>query len=149
LAVRTSGWITLIQNAKVLSVKGYETLVEIEYVPNKKLLIHEIIEQDNQTFFEDLIRQALANPTPAQVEPSVNWFDGLAFYYGQYPPTEDMVKESLEGRIHYAVVFFTRIDFRPQFQLRLGGHDLSARIHKADSNPIMVELAKFLQTFKR
>jgi len=34
----------------------------------------------------------------------VNWSDGVAFVVAPMPPTEDIVKESLGGRLHYASV---------------------------------------------
>jgi len=121
-------------------------MVEIEYVPYQKLIVHDIIEQDNTTFFEEVVRMALSQPV--QVEPSVNWIDGIAFIVAPMPPTEDIVKENLSGKLHIASVLFTRIAFQPQVKLNVGNQGYTARMRKADNNKNFVNLAKFLKDFK-
>ena len=121
-------------------------MVEIQYVPYQKLIIHEIIEQDNTTFFEDIVRQVIAQQV--QIEPSINWIDGIAFAASQYPPTEDIVKENLSGKIHFANVVFTRIEFQPQVKVTVGTQSFTARLRKADNNRNFVDLVKFLKNFK-
>ncbi len=121
-------------------------MVEVEYVPYQKIVIHEVIEQDNKTFFEDIVRHALAQPV--QAEPSVNWVDGFALLIVPFAPTEDIVKENLNGRVHYSTVVFTRMDFRPQVSVTLGSQTYNARLRKADNNSNFVDLAKFLKGWK-
>lgn len=120
-------------------------MVKITYVPYQEVIVHEILEQDNQTFFEDIVREVLAQPV--QAEPSVNWIDGIAFIVGQLPPTEDIVKENLNGKVHYAAVIFTKTEFRNSIPVRVGNQDLAVRLRKADNNSILVDLVKFLKTF--
>jgi len=77
-------------------------MAKITYTPYKEIVIHEIIEQESEVLFEDMVRQALSSPVNA--EPTVNWSDGVAFVVAPMPPTEDIVKESLGGRLHCASV---------------------------------------------
>ena len=121
-------------------------MVKIEYVPYQKLVIHEIIEQENATFFEDILRQALAQPV--QMEPTVNWIDGIAFAVGQMPPTEDIVKDNLGGKIHLASVIYTRIDFQSQVKVTIGNQSYSVRLRKGGNNRNFVDLARYLKDFK-
>ena len=121
-------------------------MVEVEYVPYQKIVIHEVIEQDNKTFFEDIVRHALAQPV--QAEPSVNWVDGFAFLIVPFAPTEDIVRENLNGKIHYSTVVFTRMEFRPQISVPLGTQTYNARLRKADNNRNFVDLANFLNRWK-
>lgn len=120
-------------------------MVKITYLPYQELVVHEIIEQDNETFFEDVIRQSL---TQTQVEPSVNWIDGVAFLVLAFQPTEDIVRENLTGKIHFSSVIFTKIEYRAQHPVKLGSQAFSVRLRKADNNRLLVGLIRFLKTFK-
>ena len=121
-------------------------MVKVTYSPNRELVIHEVIEQDSRIFFEDIVRQALA--TPVHAEPTINWAEGVAFVVSPMPPTEDIVKENLDGRIHCAAVLFTRTPYQSQVPVRIGSQDYSARLRKAENNRTMMALAKFLKDFK-
>jgi len=120
-------------------------LVKITYLPYQEVVVREIIEQNNEMFFEDVIRQSL---TQTQVEPSVNWVDGIAFLVVPFPATEDIVRENLNGKVHFSSVIFTKIDYRGQYPVKLGAQSFSVRMRKADTNRIFVRLTDFLKKFK-
>jgi len=121
--------------------------VEVEFVPYQKIVIHEVIEQDNRTFFEDVVRHALAQTV--QAEPTVNWVDGFALLIVPFAPTEDIVRENLNGRVHYSTVVFTKMDYKPQVSVVLGSQTYNARLRNADNNSNFVDLAKFLKGWKQ
>ena len=122
-------------------------MVEVEFVPYQKIVIHEVIEQDNRTFFEDVVRHALAQTV--QAEPTVNWVDGFALLIVPFAPTEDIVRENLNGRVHYSTVVFTKMDYKPQVSVVLGSQTYNARLRNADNNSNFVDLAKFLKGWKQ
>lgn len=121
--------------------------MEVEFVPYQKIVIHEVIEQDNRTFFEDVVRHALAQTV--QAEPTVNWVDGFALLIVPFAPTEDIVRENLNGRVHYSTVVFTKMDYKPQVSVVLGSQTYNARLRNADNNSNFVDLAKFLKGWKQ
>jgi hypothetical protein len=121
-------------------------MVKVTYSPNSEMIIHDILEQENNGFFEDIVRQTLASP--AHVEPTVNWFDGIAFLVASMPQTEDIVKENLAGRVHFAAVLFTRIPYKNQVPVKLGNQDFSVHLRRADHNKMWVDLVNFLKQFK-
>jgi hypothetical protein len=124
------------------------TRMKITYTPYQELIVHEIIEQTNPgVFFEDIVRLALSGSH--QVQPSINWIDGIAFFIAPMQPTEEVVRENLAGRIHYSSVLFTRTDYQPQVAVKIGSQDFTVRLRKAGDNPTLVELAGFLKDFKR
>lgn len=106
--------------------------------------IHEILELDNQTFFEDIVRLTLAQGI--QVQPSVNWVDGIAFISIPFADTQDVVREKLRGVLHFASVMFTRMAFRENYTIRLGSSDLSVKLRKT-TNPLLLQLAGYLRGF--
>lgn len=120
-------------------------MTKITYLPYQEVVIHEIVEQDDKLFFEDVVRQALA--TPAHAEPTVNWIDGIAFFVYTLPPTEDVVKENLNGRIHYSTVIFTRTDFQNQVNVKINNQAFSVRLRNANNNAMLVDVVGFLKHF--
>jgi len=122
--------------------------LKITYTPYQELIVHEIIEQSNPSiFFEDIVRLALSGAH--QVQPSINWIDGVAFFIAPMQPTEEVVRENLAGRVHYGSVLFTRTEYQPQVAVKIGSQDFTVRLRKAGDNPTLVELAAFLKDFKR
>jgi hypothetical protein len=122
--------------------------LKITYAPYQELVVHEIIEQANpEAFFEDIVRLALSSPV--QVQPSINWIDGIAFFVAPMQPTDEVVRENLAGRVHYGSVLFTRTDFKPQVAVKIGNQDFTVRLRKASDNPTLVDLAAFLKEFKQ
>ena len=121
--------------------------MKITYTPYSELVIHEIIEQKNQSaFFEDIVRLALSNPVHAQ--PSINWIDGIAFFIAPMQPTEEVVKENLAGKVHYGSVLFTRTQYLPEVKVNLGNQEFSVRLRKAEDNPTLGALAAYLKAFR-
>ena len=122
--------------------------MKITYTPYQELIIHEIIEQTSSSvFFEDIVRLALSNTT--QVEPSINWVDGIAFFVAPLQPTPEVVKENLAGRVHYGSVLFTKIQYTSQIRVKIGNQEYTVRLRKADDNPTLVALSAFLKDFKQ
>ena len=122
-------------------------MVKVTYAPNSEVVVHEVIEETSSSFFEDIVRQMLSSPV--HVQPTVNWIDGVAFVVSAMPHTDDLVKETLAGRIHFAAVMFTRTPYQPQMTVKLSNQEFSVRLRHADTSPTMVDLAKFLKDFRR
>ena len=121
-------------------------MVKVSFKPNSELVVHEVIEEESARFFEEIIRQQLGGPV--HVQPTVNWIDGVAFVISPMPATDDIVKENLDGRVHFSAVMFTRTPYQSQFSSKIGGQEFSVRLRKADNSPTMVDLANFLKDFK-
>jgi hypothetical protein len=121
-------------------------LVKVTYAPIRELVVHEVIEQDQTTFFEDVTRDMLASPV--HVEPTINWVDGFALLIAQLPPTDEIVADNLRGKVHYQAVLFTRMAYQSKIAVRLGNQDYTVRLRKADNNPNLVDLVSFLKDLK-
>ena len=120
--------------------------MEITYAGWKQIVIHEVLELDNQMFFEDIVRLTLAQGI--QVQPSVNWVDGVAFVAIPFQDTDVIVREKMKGILHFASVMFTRMEFKETYTIRVGNNDLSARLRKP-TNPLLLKLAAYVKDFKR
>ena len=121
-------------------------MVEIEYLPYQKIIVHEVRKLEVQEFLNWVASQVEAQKQGGT--PSVNWVDGVAFLTGEFMATPELVSENLKGRIHYAVVFFTETSYTPEKRVTVNGRDSTVRFTKGETNPNFVELAKFLKTLK-
>jgi len=121
-------------------------LVEIEYLPYQKIIVHEVRRLSEIEFLQLVAGQAEAQKQG--LLPAVNWVDGVAFLTGEFMMTSELVNENLNGRIHYAVVFFTETNYAPEKRVTLNGRDMTVKFGRGDVNPNFVELAKFLKKFK-
>lgn len=122
-------------------------LVKVSYVPNQEIAVHEIIEEDGPAFFEEIVRQMLSGQV--HIQPTVNWIDGIAFVVSPMPATEDIIKENLVGKIHFAAVMFTKTPFQAQVTVKLNNQEFSVRLRNAERNPTLVDLVGFLKSYKR
>ncbi|MDA4125415.1 MAG: hypothetical protein OK438_08240 [Thaumarchaeota archaeon] len=120
-------------------------MVKVTYAPYAELVVHEVIQQDGLTLFEDMVRQALASQ--AHAEPTVNWAEGVAFVFSPMPPTEDIVKEGLAGKLHYASVMFTKVPYQSRISVKIGNQDYGVRLRRAENNHTLLGLARFLKDF--
>lgn len=79
--------------------------LQISIEPYRKIVIHEVIE----LAFSDLIDQIL-NQTRAvggAAIPMLSWCNGIVFQISSFNPnSEEIIKESLRGTIHYSAVTF-------------------------------------------
>lgn len=121
-------------------------MVEIEYLPYQKIIIHEVRRFEVADFLQWVATQAEAQKQGAT--PSVNWVDGIAFLTGEFMSTPELVSENLKGRVHFAVVFFTETSFAPEKRVTINGRDTIVKFTRGDSNPNFVALSKFLKEMK-
>jgi len=118
-------------------------MARIIYKPYNEIVIHEIREMEIKDLMDTLVSQLLAQGQ-AGLTPVANWVDGIAFYIGNFQETQEIIKEKLEGRIHWGFVGFARTSFQAEKKTLVSGREYVVRFVKADSNPDFVSLAKFL-----
>jgi hypothetical protein len=119
---------------------------KISYEPVEEIVVHQILEYDNKTFFEEVMRQNLSQQLT--VIPTVSWIDGIAFSIWRFSDTDDVVKEALEGKVHYFAVSFTRLPYQTHFSVNMANQDIKVPLRKADNNPNFVSLVGYLKDFK-
>jgi len=121
-------------------------LVEIEYLPYQKIVVHEVRKME----IPDLLTM-VASQVEAQKQGGVagiNWIDGIAFVVGEFMPTPQTIEENLKGRVHYSMVFFGETSFQAEKKVSLNNREYVIKLNKADNNPNFVELVKFLKDFR-
>ena len=119
-------------------------MVNFIHRPYREIIIHEIRELEVQPFMESYVSQ-LASQGQAGVTPVATWVDGIAFYIGNFMETPELVKEKLEGRVHWAAVYYTRTSYQAEKKVSVSGREYVVRFNKGESNPDFVGLVQFLK----
>jgi len=121
-------------------------LAEIEYRPWKKIIVHEVRELPPKEFFEGLATSAEAQKQGAN--PVVLWLDGVAFVTVMMPDTERILSDKIDGILHYSVVQFARTSYQAERKVTIQGRDHTIKMVKAEDNPDLSNLARFLNGLK-
>jgi len=122
-------------------------LPKITFEPVEEIVLHQVIEYDNKTFFEDVMRQNISAGQLSMI-PTVNWIDGIAFSVWRFPDTDDVIREALEGKLHYFAVSFTRLPYATHFTVTVANQEIRVPLRKVDNNPNFVSLVAYLKDFK-
>lgn len=80
---------------------GSDGKVSVTYSPIRELVVHDVIKSD----LKELIRSRM---TPQGNMP-LYWCGGILFGFTSLPPTKDVIKEYLGGRIHWMEVQYTEM----------------------------------------
>ncbi len=76
--------------------------IKISYCPINEIVVHEIVPME----YNDLLLERL---TPNGNMP-LYWCDGVLFSFNSMPLTRDVVKDYLQGKIHWMEIHFTGMD---------------------------------------
>ena len=115
-------------------------LVEFSYEPWKKIIIHEIV----QYSFDTLVHLQCLGVQPGQLSPPLFWADGLAFKHVTMPPTEDIIKEQIRGKIHWSQL---AIAFVPEYTqgVTIPQGNVTVPILDVSDNNLFIELAAWIK----
>ena len=117
-------------------------MVKITPSPIKEVVVHEHILMN----MEDLIRSRV---TPAGSFP-LYWCDGILFTFNSMPWTKDIVREYLEGKVHWVEVQYTRMDrFKPILELNdqsYGSQGIKVRVIDTAASALHMDFVKWLKT---
>lgn len=102
-------------------------MVKITYSPIKELVVHEVVKVD----WDDLLRGRI---TPAGNMP-LYWCDGIAFSFNSMPMSRELVKDYLEGKIHWMEIHYCEMKkYEPVVQLDDDEYKATMRIRVIDTS---------------
>ena len=85
-------------------------MTKITYSPLSELVVHEVLEVSK----DDLLRSRV---TPSGTMP-LYWCNGLLFSFSSLPMSDDVTRDYLNGRIHWAEVQYASMkDYQPVLSL--------------------------------
>jgi hypothetical protein len=121
-------------------------LVDVEYLPYHKIVVHEVRKMEIQDLLSFVAAQVEAQKTGGTAV--VNWVDGIAFVTGEFLPSPQTIEETLKGRIHYSMVMFSETSYQPEKRVTWNGRDYTIRLIRGENNPNFAALARFLKGFR-
>jgi hypothetical protein len=114
--------------------------IKITHAPLKEIVVHEYISVP----MEDLLRSRV---TPAGTMP-LYWCGGLVFTFSSMPWTRDIVRDYMEGKIHWLEVQFAVMDkYKPVLEVKDESYPQAQRVRVIDTSAstLHTELSKWLK----
>lgn len=118
-------------------------MVKITYSPIKEVVVHETVTVD----YEDLLRSRI---TPAGNLP-LYWCNGVLFSFNSMPMTRDVVKDYLQGTIHWMEVHYCQMKkYEPVLELDDEQYKATMHIKVIDTSgsQLHAEIIKWLKSKK-
>lgn len=114
--------------------------MEIAIEPWKKLIIHEVIEYR----FDDWVKQiAFSTRTSGGGIPTMQWANGIVFSPANFPTTDAVMKEQLNGVLHWSSVSFA---IKEKFEHQVVRDNATINLVDVSVNEIFKELAEKLKS---
>ena len=116
-------------------------MVKITYSPLNELVVHETVEVTK----DDLLRERV---TPQGTMP-LYWCNGILFSFSSLPMSDDIVKDYLDGKIHWLEVHFAREDrYTPILELDEEEYKtkMNVRVIDTSKSSLHRELTKWLKS---
>jgi hypothetical protein len=115
-------------------------LVKVTFKPWEEIVIHESICYP----LEDLMKLCSIGVQPGGLAVPLQWAEGVVFRFMAMPPTDDVVKEQLEGKIHWSVVEWALM---PECKDVVLIKDINAKIPiiNVSSTAVLCEVARALK----
>jgi len=115
-------------------------LVQVTFKPSEELIIHESIQHS----LPDLIKLCSVDVQPGGLARPLSWAEGVVFRFSRMAPTDEIVRELLQGKVHWNVVEWALM---PQYKQVIPIDEINARIPVINvcTTTILCEAAKALK----
>lgn len=115
-------------------------MVKVTFKPWEEVVIHEVI----QYSLEDLIKLQSLGVQPGGLTAPLQWAEGVLFRPAGMAPTDDVIKEQLQGKIHWASVTWA---FMPEYKNVILIKDINAKIPivNVSKSAILCDVARALR----
>ena len=85
-------------------------MVTIKHQPINEIIIHELVKVNS---IEDFLSIKTNNVPLGNSAPPARWADGILYEPQGFPATPEIIKDQMEGKIHFAAIEYTEM---PQFK---------------------------------
>ena len=118
-------------------------MVEVVYQPWKKIVIHEIVKYA----LDDLVKLQSLGVEPGGLGDPLLWVEGIVFSSSTMLETKDVIKEKLEGAVHWSSVEWALM---PEFKevIIIKETNVKVPIINVTAHPIYKTVSKWLKKHK-
>lgn len=115
-------------------------LVKVTFKPWEEVIIHESIHYS----LEDLLKINSIGVQPGGLADALRWAEGVIFRFIAMPPTDEIVREQLQGKIHWSAVEWALM---PDYKNVILIQDINAKIPivNVSATAILREVARLLK----
>lgn len=113
-------------------------MVKVSFKPWEEVIIHEEIEYK----LKDLTRNRVLGLREGSLAPPLVWTVGVVFSRTVMPPTDDVVKDQLQGIIHFSAVEWA---IMPKYRSTLKSGGVTIPVIHVSKNESLTEVAKALK----
>lgn len=113
-------------------------MIRVVFKPWKEIVIHEAIEYE----LRDLVKLRILRLRSDSVAQPLVWTDGVVFSRNVLPPTEEVIREQLQGIIHFSAVEWSLM---PKYRRVLKSRGITIPVVDVSNNPSLREVAKALK----
>jgi hypothetical protein len=115
-------------------------MVKVTYKPWEEVIIHESIQHS----LDDLVKMQSLGVPAGGLGNRLLWAEGIAFKHSGMPPTDDVVKEQLQGIVHWSAVEWALM---PKYENAIIIRETNVRVPVIDvsTNPFLKTVAKWLK----
>ena len=117
-----------------------ENLVKITYSPWKEIIIHEVIEYP----LDEYINMRSVGVATGGVARPLLWAEGVVFNRSVMASSPEMIKENLEGRLHFSAIEWALMPQHRNF-VEINETKVKIPIINISANAIFSEVAKWLK----
>jgi hypothetical protein len=110
----------------------------VTYEPRKQVIIHECARYDSP---EQLIRTLFLAAAPG-ARIVIYWVEGVALSFSGFTHTDSIVKELIEGKVHWNSVSFAPM---ANYQEQVIVDQLTCKLIDVSNNPTFKAIGKFLR----
>ena len=118
-------------------------MVEVVYEPWKKIVIHEIVKYA----LDDLVKLQSLGVEPGGLGDPLLWVGGIVFSSSTMLETKDVIKEKLEGAVHWSSVEWALM---PEFKevIIIKETNVKVPIINVSAHPIYKTVSEWLKKHK-
>ena len=113
-------------------------MVKVSFQSLKEIVIHEEVEHK----LRNLVRLRVLGLRRDSVAQPLIWAEGVVFTRSLTPPTEDIVKQSLEGIIHFSGIDWALM---PKYRSALKSGGVTIPVINVSDNPNLAEVGRALR----
>ena len=89
-------------------------MVEFEYQPWKKIIIHEVAKYSK----EFLITSHSLGVNQGGVGRPITWVNGFLYEFSTFRDTDEIIKDKLEGKVHWTFLHYAILEkYQPEFKV--------------------------------
>ena len=117
-------------------------MVKVTFKPLKEIIIHEAIKHD----LKNLIKTRVLGLRRETVALPLIWTEGVVISRSGLPLSDDVVKDQLEGIIHFGSVAWALM---PKYKESLKSEGVTIPVINVTGNPSLTAVAKSLKSQKK